>query len=504
MTASIDWNKYLIESTLESQKAPVAPIPVISTQTQVPQAQVPQQEEATGVTEQKSPIQWDQFEVKEPETGLQQATRFATGVVSDWVAQTLGLPGDIGALVESIAPGDKENPLRQLATWASNLPGSQSIKEGISSLTGGYTSPQEGLETSTREALSTLSSLISPVPGVTTAARTAPVVIRHAANALASQLAKEGVKLLGGSEGQQEDAKMLSLFVGGMALPRIAERSPDAFVSKVYQKRDALIPNGTMVEPVKLSKDLNSFIEKLKKGIPTAEKRAAIAQAEELLTAVNNRAVPLKEMTEMQRNLNRNMSDLYTKDLSKSGVKAARANYGEIAAMLNNSVEGFIGTVSPNAVQLHRQAQAAYSTLSQSRVVTRFITKQLESLPAKTAVGMMFGGAAMHPIEAVMALPKAAATAAVAGGIKTAAEVTYRVLKDPTLRMYYFDVLTGAMKENAPAVIRSLNKLDAAMYKQMSSPDYHLSDEEKAKKRRKEREKKESQVTPNLSFSSNY
>ena len=120
----------------------------------------------------------------------------------------------------------------------------------------------------------------------------------------------------------------------------------------------------------------------------------------------------------------------------------------------------------------------------------------------------MFGGAAMHPIESIAALPKAAAglglVGATAGGMKTAAEVTYRVLKDPTLRTYYFDVLTGAMKENGPAVVRSLNKLDAAMHKQMSSPDYHLSDEEKAKKRRKEREKKESQVTPNLSFFSNY
>lgn len=419
----------------------------------------------------------DKMSTPHTESRLENYARNITRTGSRMVETILGMPGDIyqfgketSKLLPQI-PGDlpsllrgekgEANLIQQLGQYlGGKLPTQQSLQGTSESLTEGYTSPQGSGEEFSDEIAKTFAVLFAgsgkPTPGVVGKSPYLKLG-RDIGTAIGAESAKEGMKVLGATPTQQELGKLASIFMLGMGLPHITgETSPNAYLSNLYRERDALIPKGTMVQPTYLSDKLKDFVNRtLKRGGPTPEKKQVKNVASEFLEQIEGQSIEMDELLEMYRSINRNRSAVMAaRDLDKAGVRAARRYYGELANMFNESIEGYLGSINPRALELNKMANEGWAALAQSQKAQNWIKDVSKGLPLKTGVSLAFGGGAYaNPLLA-------AGTAAGAGlGLKSG-EVLYRIMKSPTLRKYYGDVLKNALNEDGPATVRSLQMLD--------------------------------------------
>lgn len=454
------------------------------------------QEDISDVTgESMSPSGFDVFDIAldrmsnpQDESKFDSFVRNVTRTGSRMVESVLGMPGDFFQFAKATAQAlpDIPNDIPSLVTGKKpefnfiqkggrqlleQLPTQQSLQKRSESITEGFTTPQGTSEEIGDEVAKTFTNLFvggGGVKGLLKKGSTSPYLrmARDIGTAIGGESAKEGMKILGATPTQQELGKLSSIFMLGMGLPHITgETSPNAFLSNIYKERDALIPKGTMVSPQLLSQKLKKFINKtLERGGPTPEKRQVKSIASEFLDKIDGSTIEMDELLQMYRDINRNRSAIMAaKDLDKPGVRAARRYFGEMANMFDESIEGYLGSINGEALNLHRNANQGWAALHQSNRARNYILDVTKGLPLKTGVGVAFGGGIYsNPLLAT----GAAATGA--AGLK-GGEVLYRILKSPTLRKYYGDVLKNALKEDALATQKSLTLLDKYYDKEIQS-----------------------------------
>ncbi len=438
------------------------------------------------------------------------------------VEQILGGPGDLAEAGRSILSGQAQlapsnilgfekpkvpealkfnqidEPVQQgikrlLEPSQSNLLGSLPRSEELEALnktaSKGYLAPQEDWEQKSDEITKNLGRLLFgrtlPGPRIPGAPRSTPrfdgvrKVGQDIGNAIISEGVKEGVKLFGGSESSQEKAKAATLFTMGLMLPRITgQTSADRFVRDIYQQRDDLIPQNAMFNTAGIENNLRNFINnRLKYGGPTPEKNTVLAVTEDFLNRIASRGgqMTTQELLEFGRNINRNSASVYMQPLDKTGIRAARSFYGELNDIFNNAIEGQLATINPQALQLHRNAQGAWGALQQSRRVQEFVSRNVKGLPFKTGVASMLGGSLFgsiaNPVATATALAGAGASAGLGAGILSAGEALTRMYLNPTLRHYYSLVIMNSLRENIPAMVSAMKKLDDAYYKEANKPN---------------------------------
>ena len=113
------------------------------------------------------------------------------------------------------------------------------------------------------------------------------------------------------------------------------------------------------------------------------------------------------------------------------------------------------GRYNPEFYESWKKANQAFSTIAKSKTLTNWLEGHLGNLPKHLA-----GSVA---IELFTGHPKiAAATVGSAGAIKLG-ELMYRVANSPKLREHYLNVIKEMSKENLPAVIKNLEKLDKGL-----------------------------------------
>lgn len=412
---------------------------------------------------------------------------------SRMVETVLGLPGDFVQLAKWAGEQFPEPPsfLKQEPNFVQRLgrsaleqlPTQKSLQERSESLTGGYTAPQGPLEEKSDEVFKTLTGLLTGGGGKTAiqgATRLSSIgqqiakVGRMLGMSVAAESAKEGVKLYGGSEGTQELGKLGALFLLGTTLPRLTgEATPENYLRTIYKERDALIPKEAQVVPTELQNQLRKFIEnRLRFGGPTPEKTQVAGIAEKYLERLNKGPVEMNELLEMYRGINRNRSNvMIAPDLDKAGVKAARGYWGDMANMFNSAIEGYLAPISKQALDLHRAGNSGWASLNQSKRASNFIMDKIKGVPLKTGVATLFGGGVFYPATAF----KSVGGAAIGAGSLKSAELAYRFLTNPTLRHYYNQVLSNAIRENGPATVKALVQLDKHYQKELNDPNSNLN-----------------------------
>ena len=428
-------------------------------------------------------------EGKIPEGWWEATARNITRTGSRMVETVLGLPGDIVQFGSWVGEQLNLPEVKPLALQGSGqfllnqLPTQQSLQKQSESLTGGYTAPQGGGEEFSDEVFKTVANLLSGteakqiVQGATNLpglARQGIKMGRMLGQAIGAESAKEGVKLYGGGEGAQEAAKLGSLFVMGLTLPRLTgEVNPDRYLNSLYRERDALIPQGTMVTPSGLQSDLQAFIDQqLRRGGPTPEKTQVAGIAQQFLDRLAQGPVEMDELIEMYRSVNRNRANVMAApDLDKAGVRAARGYWGRMAHMFNGTIEGYLGGISPEALRLHRSANSGWASMAQSKAASNFIMNKLKGVPLHTGVAALFGGGIFNPMGALQAVGGAAGAAGLGTMAVKSMEMAYRFLTNPTLRHYYNQVLINAIRENAPATVHAVQKLDKSYQKELKDPE---------------------------------
>ncbi len=368
----------------------------------------------------------------------------------------------------------------------SKIPGQRQLQEFSEDITGGYTTPRSKAEEIEDEVTKTLSGLMlgggtrSSVPGASRLQQWAEPIVnfgRKLGMSVLGESAKEGLKLYGATPGVQELGKIATLFVSGLTLPRLTgESTPDQYLSNMYRQRDALVPQGTMVSTTGLQHRLENFINNtLRYGEMTPEKRQvlnALTGENGILTNAQTGTRTMHELFQSYRDINRNRSAVMAAtDLDRPGVRQARRYWGEIANIFNETIEGYLGTISPQALELNRAVNGAWSALNASNNVSNFVLNAARGIPLKTGVATLFGGGIFQPHIAAGAL----GGAAVAGGSVAATQLAMRFLRNPTLRHYYTQVIQNSMRENLPGTISAIKKLDESYQKELKDPKSTLN-----------------------------
>jgi hypothetical protein len=405
------------------------------------------------------------------------------------IAETVvGLPGDImqlgnaaGGWIDKKLPsfmqrGEPDFIREMLQKGALSLPTQQSLQAQTEQNTEGYLSPRGPGEEFSDEVTKTVTGLLmgswrAPIQMATNIPRVwQPIVSmsRKLGTAMIAESAKQGVKELGAGPVGQEATKLASLLILGATLPRVTgEVNPTVYASNLFQARDNLI-RGVMVTPTGLEHDLQHFINTSLRVGSTPAKREVLPIAEKFLQDIRGRSVPMETMTELYNDINANRAAAMSAPMTRGDTRRARRLWGEIANMWNQTLEGYLGTIGPDALNLHRAGNQAWSGLAQAGVSSNFIMNKIEGVPLKTGVASLFGGGIWHNPSAVgITMAGAAAGAA---GIKST-ELIYRFLTNPTLRHYYNQVLMGSIRENGPATIHAIKKLDQAYFKELQDPN---------------------------------
>lgn len=440
MNQSFDWNNFdLVEP---EQAAPVA----------APRNQIEK-------SSRENQFDWGSFsEAKEPEkkkSFLEDIPRHAARTGSRIVETIAGMPGDIanflkymvsnvpgvsglvGEAAKKYIPEQFKRSVEGKPGMLGSIPqlGSEELKQASEQASGGFTEAKSPEEAKSDEIFQDITALMMPIKGKL------PGFARTLGTEVAAQLAKEGTKLLGGSENTQNLAKAAAMFGAGILRPG----KVNGYVDSLYEKSNSLLPEGAQVSGKKLSADLDKLIVNLEKGIETTDKIQVIKPARQLLSKVQNGKINVEELVSAKRDINKLRGDPAT-------VKGAKKLLSSIGKQVDEAIDLY-KPQNPRFVNSFREANEAFGTIAQSKKVSSWLNNLSKTMKLGSGLGLLF--------EAHQAgfAPAAAAAASGYGALKSS-ELLYRIMKSPVLRRHYFDVLKNGMRENTNAAVKSLALLD--------------------------------------------
>ena len=334
------------------------------------------------------------------------------------------------------------------------LPTSSELQEITSSLTSGFTDPQSAQEKFGDDVISLGTALYM--------GRNDPSkfksLVKSMGLASGAKLAGEGAELLGA--GGKEKA---AVEVGSLLLTSLLSKNyMNAVIGDKYKQARSLIPNNTMVSSGDISSGLSRLKTQMNKGLPKASitKRETINLIEELEKKVAGGAVPIEDMVEAYHDVNElKRSKKLFGDLSKPEKKLMRHRIDQVQDEIRKPIKEY-GNNNPKFYKTWSEANQAKAVLSQAETAKDFIISNMKSLP-----GHILTGAA---IKAMLGIPAISAAGAGIAAFQLG-KVLNRMAQNPTLRKYYIDVINSSIKENLPATLKSLDKLDKEIKKDEKS-----------------------------------
>lgn len=407
------------------------PIPVSNiTQEEPLHFEEPIQQESTN-----DPLQ--AYRIKEAKgfPGIKEVGRHASRIASR-VAETIGgIPGDLQSLFESgIFSGFEALTGKKLPELAKSrhFPTSEELQEASEELSGGFTKAQNPQEETIDEFAKTVSSLVGPMK------------FRKALGVgVGSQLAKEGIKVLGLGEGTQEAGKLGTMFLLSAMNPKGAMN----FASSQYKKANDLA-KGASIQAKELSNNLNTMISDLEKGFTTAPKEAVMKPARQILEKINtgNGKINVQDLTAAKRDVSTLMGD-------PSILKREKKLLKHLGSEIDKAIKPF-EKMRPEFAKAYRPANEIYSAVMEGSKASNFLQK---TLGMKSVIGATLAEAALGHPEAI--IPTVAGATSIIGAARTADFFT-RLSKSSELRKYYSKVLLSAAKEDAGAVRTYAQKIE--------------------------------------------
>jgi hypothetical protein len=154
--------------------------------------------------------------------------------------------------------------------------------------------------------------------------------------------------------------------------------------------------------------------------------------------------------------------------LNPTDRAAAIRNINEVRDLVRAEIEQ-IGQANPQALRNWQNGVLAWSTIHRSRALGNWVESLVKGPHAKILSGpalALFGvGSAAATKAPLIAGPSAYGAPAV---YKTA-QIGYRMIIDPTLRRYYYNAISAALNENAPAFVSNYVKLNERLKKSQSA-----------------------------------
>ncbi len=393
----------------------------------------------------------------------------------------LGAPEDIrkgfGTLLDmtlgnasEYLTGKKQPELREFlknppvyGALSGKLPTSEDVKENVTkplskAITGdeNILEPKSEPEKFVQEATKTLTQLSLPGGGASTWAQ-------RTALAFAGETAKEATKYLGFDPSKQEIAKLATLGITSLAQIGNAPQ----FARQYFQQQRNAIPRGVRFNAQPMQQRLNQIrnSEWFRVGDP-ASTRAARALVDDVEGLVNNGTVGARDAMRMREVINEAAENLgaFAVDRRHRGAHAGHVN--EVRDALIHGMEQTLGHQYPNWWGEYQNANAVFGITRRSSALGDFIASNYAKPLVSEAGKVLFGNAIAKGGAGVAKL--ALATGAIATGAK-AIELTNRIMRSPTLRRYYQDVVAQAGRQDAAAMSKALSKFDEESAKEEKS-----------------------------------
>ena len=366
------------------------------------------------------------------------------------IAETIGgIPGDVQSLVESgvfaglekligheVTPEMREESRR----LTERAPSTKELREISKEVTGEFTEPQSDIEKTGDEIVSTLASLLGPMK------------FRNALGvSLGSQLAKEGLKVLGTEEGTQEAGKLGTMFLISAMNPGGAMK----YASKQYEKANEL-SKGASVIASQLKNNLKDLETNLVKGVSTTEKNTVLKPIRELLEKIHKDGkIPVHELTAAKRDVNKLIGEPET-------LKGAKRLLLGLGKEIDKAIKPYEKVNVPFS-KAYRPANEIFGAVMQGNKASNFVKKYLGS---HSILGTAMAEASAGYPEAI--IPTIAGVAG-AHGLARSIDFFTRLKKSSELRKYYGHAMIAAAKEDAAALRLYSSRIDELMEKDQSS-----------------------------------
>lgn len=361
---------------------------------------------------------------------LMHLTREAGHGIADFVSSYIGLPTE-------------EAP-------KSFIPGTPEIEKGFDTLTDNRFKPTEEQKP--------IYDLGQDIASMFLPGNTGLKYWQKAAIPVASQLAKQGVKLLKGSENQQELAKMgvmLSLSLAGIG-------NGEKYAKDLMSQSKALIQPGTQFD----AKPFETGIYNLKnspwyRGADLPYKRPAKELIEAIERNVSNGKIEGQMAMQLREDANQMLGNLGAFEVKGAGNKKNAVRLvNEVKDQIIKGINHYGKTVDPIFGKAYQESNQAYSVVEQSKKISNFLRDHAPAIKSGALKAILFGS----EIFSTLAGPNAAAALPVGTGVYKGYQILSRIFKSPKLREYYQSVLLNAFKQDAPAVAKSIKKLDSELH----------------------------------------
>ena len=412
-----------------------------------PKENVPQQES-------EEPFDFSQYSSNPKNASFNEAKRHIARTASRVGETLVGMPGDFVKFIQNAANSLPKPPeflnrepsfVQELGQKGlEKLPQSHELKEFSEKASGGLTKAQGTGEEIGDEIVSLASLLFNPVKD--------PTKVKSLLGALGKASlaigAGEGAELLGAGPKTKAATELGTLFLTGL----IGKKSANQFVSEKYQNAKSKIPQGDIVESGRLVNGLDGLERELSRGISTPTKDEVLKPLKELREKAKGGGVLVEDLVQSYHDINEKASSKKLFDeLSKPEKKILKHRYDLLKTEVNGAINNY-GKRNPEFLKEWKEANGAYSTISRSKKVSKFLENEVGAMP-KHLVGTL-------AFELLLGHPKlAAATLGAAGAVKSG-ELLYRIAKNPNLQRHYLSVIEAAGKENLPAVIKGMEAMN--------------------------------------------
>jgi len=274
----------------------------------------------------------------------------------------------------------------------------------------------------------------------------------------AGQLGKQAVKASGGSESQQDLAKLGVM--GIFSIAHLGDAKKHAV--KLMNEAEALVPTNTPMNPIQVMNRIRDIKrQEWYKGINTSSKKPAKHAMDYITSRVKSNKLDVHNAIQIKKDINETLRNLGSFDVkTKPDIKAATKYLNQVKDALDDGIKEY-GKKNPQFLTAYKEANQAYAVTEKSGALSNFIQKHYTGPALSNTTKGLLGTALLHGGQY---LPAAAGVAASTAPLLGAAHMTFKVAqrmgKSPALRKYYVNVLTDAAKGNAVAMSRNLQKLD--------------------------------------------
>lgn len=237
----------------------------------------------------------------------------------------------------------------------------------------------------------------------------------------------------GSSKGEKEANEIIKNFLKKQGYDSIE------YVNKFEGKP---VESFIVFEPEQIKQKSITSIEKGKEGFPKK---------------LGNH-IEVEELESFKRDINEARSGLFDEfKTDKIGRKAAKRNLDTVSKFVDQSLYEY-GKQNPEWEAFYRPANEVHGAIASSHRVRNSLKRHAKSLgfPAVLAELGLYHGAGIGPALGV--------TGATAGALGTG-EILSRVMKSPTLRKHYNNLIIGALKDDVVVIRENLKKLNDELNK---------------------------------------